>query len=530
MIKTVSRRAALLASLFLPLCGTLAAAPAQAEPLSLAVSAPPASIDPHYYTLTPSIMLSSHIFSRLVQRDEKSRVVPDLAESWKLVDDTTWEFKLRPGVKFHNGADFTAEDVAYSLERVPMVQSPSSFSVYTRDIADVQVVDPLTVRLKTNGPSPLLPANLANIFIVSRSVAANSSTADFNSGKAAIGTGPYKFVSYDPNNRVKLARDDGYYGEKPAWETVDYRIISNDGARVAALLSGDVALIDAVPTADAARLRKDDRLTVAEANSTRLIFLGLDEERQEGSPDIAGPDGGKLEKNPLRDHRVREALSIAINRPAIVSRVMEGAALPSGQFMPPGVFGYDPSIPVPAFAPDRAKELLAQAGYPNGLSIILRGPNDRYVNDAQIQQTVAQMWTRIGVRTRVEAQPLATVIGRLNRFEASAYLLGWSNSTGEPSSSLKAVLGTRDPALGRGLSNYGRYSNPEFDKLVQQALGTLDDKAREGLMQKAMKMAMEDVAIIPLHLQKSVWAMRKGYAYTPRADEETRAMGLRPAK
>ena len=141
MIKTVSRRAALLASLFLPLCGTLAVAPAQAEPLSLAVSAPPASIDPHYYTLTPSIMLSSHIFSRLVQRDEKSRVVPDLAESWKLVDDTTWEFKLRPGVKFHNGADFTAEDVAYSLERVPTVQSPSSFSVYTRDIADVQVVD-----------------------------------------------------------------------------------------------------------------------------------------------------------------------------------------------------------------------------------------------------------------------------------------------------------------------------------------------------------------------------------------------------
>ena len=242
MIKSVSRRAALLASLFLPLCGTLAAPAARAEPLSLAVSAPPASIDPHYYTLTPSIMLSSHIFSRLVQRDENSRLAPDLAESWKLVDDTTWEFKLRPGVKFHNGADFTAEDVAYTLERVPTVQSPSSFSVYTRDIADVQVVDPLTIRLKTKEPSPLLPANLANIFIVSRSVAANSSTADFNSGKAAIGTGPYKFVSYDPNNRVKLARNDAYYGEKPAWETVDYRIISNDGARVAALLSGDVAL------------------------------------------------------------------------------------------------------------------------------------------------------------------------------------------------------------------------------------------------------------------------------------------------
>ena len=524
MIKSVSRRAALLASLFLPLCGTLAAPAARAEPLSLAVSAPPASIDPHYYTLTPSIMLSSHIFSRLVQRDENSRLAPDLAESWKLVDDTTWEFKLRPGVKFHNGADFTAEDVAYTLERVPTVQSPSSFSVYTRDIADVQVVDPLTIRLKTKEPSPLLPANLANIFIVSRSVAANSSTADFNSGKAAIGTGPYKFVSYDPNNRVKLARNDAYYGEKPAWETVDYRIISNDGARVAALLSGDVALIDAVPTADAARLRKDERLAVAEAASTRLIFLGLDVERQDGSPDITGPNGEKLDRNPLRDHRVREALSIAINRPAIVSRIMEGAALPSGQFMPPGVFGYDPSIPVPAFAPDRAKELLTQAGYPNGFSIILRGPNDRYVNDAQIQQTVAQMWTRIGVKTQVEAVPWSVYSSGVKTGDYAMTTLAWGNGTGEGSYALTNVLGSVDPRQGRGVSNWGRYSNPKVDQALEDAMAAFDDAKREAILQKSAQVVAEDAGIIPLFHYQNLWAAKRGLKVTPQTSDRTTAM------
>jgi len=529
MLRTALRPVLLGGAVALSLAIASARAQDAAGNLTMAVSAPPASIDPHYYTLTPSIMLSSHIFDRLVQRDANSRLEPGLAESWRLVDDTTWEFKLRPGVKFHDGSDFTAADVAYSIERVPQVQSPSSFAVYTRAIASTEVMDPLTIRFRTRGPAPLLPTDLANIFIVPRSTAAHAASADFNSGVAAIGTGPYRFESYDPNNRVRMVRNDGYWGGKPRWARVDYRVITNDGARVAALLSGDVAMIDNLPTADAARLRKDDRLNVVEGNSTRLIFIGLDTERTGATPDVAGPNGEALDRNPLQDRRVREALSIAINRPAIVSRVMEDAALASGQFMPPGAFGYDPQIPVPAYDPNRAKQLLAEAGYPNGLTITLRGPNDRYVNDAQIQQTVAQMWTRVGVKTRVEAQPLATVIGRLNRFESSAFLLGWSNSTGEPSSSLKAVLGTRNPQTGLGLSNFGHYSNSAFDAVVAKALTTLDDKAREALMQQAMSMAMTDVAVVPLHIQKSVWAMRRGLTYEARADEETRAMSLRPA-
>jgi len=505
------------------------APPAQAQTLSMAVSAPPASIDPHYYTLTPNIMVSAHMFEALVRRDENSRLHPGLAESWKRVDDTTWEFKLRDGVTFHNGEPLTAEDVAYTLKRVPQVQSPSSFAVYIRAVSDVQVVDPRTVRLKTADPYPLLPNDLSQIFILPHSLGENPPSAEFNSGKATIGTGPYRFVSYNPNDRVEMVRNDAYWGDKPEWAKVDYRIITQAGSRVAALLSGDVAMIDNVPTADLARLRREDKINLVEGTSLRLVFLGLDVFRGEGSPDISGPNGEKLDRNPLQDRRVREALSIAINRPAIVSRVMEGAAVAAGQFMPEGAYGYDPSIPVPSYDPARAKALLAEAGYPKGFTITLRGPNDRYVNDEQIQQVVAQMWSRIGVKTSVDAQPMATMIGRLSRFDASAYLLGWSNSTGEPSTSLRAVLGSRG-APGRGLANYGRYSNPKVDEITDRGLTTFDDEAREKLLQEAMRVAMEDVAVIPLHTQKSVWGLRRGLTYTPRVDEQTTAMSVHPAQ
>ncbi|MBE9606054.1 ABC transporter substrate-binding protein [Acetobacteraceae bacterium H6797] len=503
---------------------------AKAQTLSMAVSAPPASIDPHYYTLTPSIMLSHHIFEPLIKRDENARLVPGLAESWKAVDETTWEFKLRPGVTFHNGEKLTAEDVAYSLKRVPTVQSPSSFAVYTRAITGIEVVDPLTLRLKTAAPYPLLPSDVAAIFILPRSLGENVASAAFNSDKVAVGTGPYRFVSYAPNDRVILQRNPDYWGAKPEWERVDYRIVTNSGARVAALLSGDVSFVDNLPTQDLAKLRRDERISVVEGTSLRLIFLGLDLFRDTNSPDITGPNGEKLEKNPLLDQKVREALSIAINREAIASRVMEGSSIPAGQFMPQGAFGYDPSIGVPRFDAERAKRLLAEAGYPNGFNITLRGPNDRYVNDAQILQVVAQMWTRIGVKTTVDAQPLATLIGRLNRGDVSAYLLGWSNSTGEPSTSLRAVLGTRSQERGLGLSNFGRYSNPRMDEITAAGLANLDDAKREQAMQQAMKLAMQDVGVIPIHTQKSLWALRKGLSYTPRVDEMTLATEVRTAR
>ncbi|WP_159351048.1 ABC transporter substrate-binding protein [Roseomonas harenae] len=513
------------AALLPPLATTSARAQA-ARVLNMAVSAPPASIDPHYYTLTPSIMLSAHMFEPLTIRDEDARLKPGLAESWRLVDDTTWEFSIRSGVRFHDGSELTAADVAYSIARVPTVQSPSSFAVYTRAITGTEVVGTHTIRFKTASPYPLLPTDLASIFIVPRRIGDNVPSSDFNNGRATIGTGPFKFVSYSPNDRVEMERFDDYWGTKPEWQRVNYRVITNTGSRVAALLSGDVELIDNVPTGDIARLRRDNRLTLIEGTSLRLIFLGLDVERDKPLPDVTGPNGEELDRNPFKDLRVRRALSEAISRDAIVSRIMEGAAVAAGQFMPPGTYGHAPDIKVPPFDAAGAKKLLAEAGYPAGFSVVLRGPNDRYINDAQVLQAVAQMWTRIGVKTQVDAQPLSTLIGRLSRFEASCYLLGWSNSTGEPSTSLRAVLGSRGKAGGLGLSNYGRYSNDRLDAMTADGLSTLDDAERERKLQAAMKLAMDDVAVIPLHTQKSVWGMRRGYRYVARVDENTLATSL----
>ena len=502
---------------------------AESRTLRIAVSAPPANLDPQYYTLTPSNMVAAHMFETLVRRDPESRIGPGLAESWRLIDEATWEFTLRPGVRFHDGAPLEAADVAYTLARIPTVPSPGSFAVYTKGIKQVDAVDARTLRIGTGTPYPLLPLDLSQLFIIPRTLGQDVPSTDFNSGKAAQGTGPFRFVSFKPGDELRLRRNPDYWGTPPLWDEVIYRIVSNPAARVAALLSGDVDLIDNVPTTDAARLRQDARLSIFECPSLRLIYLGLDVSRDVPLPDVSGPNGEVLQRNPLQDRRVREALSLAVNRPAIVERVMEGAATAAGQFMPQGAFAYAPDLQPPPYDPTRSRALLAEAGYPNGFHLVLHGPTDRYVNDAQILQVVAQQWTRVGVKTEVDALPMAGLVPRLSRNECSAFLLGWSNPSGEPSSSLRSILGTPDPARNTGLANYGRYANPELDRLTVEALGSLDDGKREALMQDAMRLAMHDTAIIPLHLQKNVWATRRGLAYQPRLDEQTLAVGVRPA-
>ena len=505
-----------------------ALAQAGAQVLNLAVAAPPTTLDPHYHTLSPNNMMAEHFFDRLVGLDSAAQIRPGLAESWRLVDDSTWEFKLRRGVKFSNGDEFTAEDVLTTLRRIPnVVNSPGSFSIYTRGIASSEVVDPHTIRFRTNGVYPLLPRDLSQIYIISRSVGDRASTGDFNNGRAMIGTGPFRLASFSPDDRVVMTRNEDYWGEKPAWSQVTYRFIANDGVRVAALLSGDVQLIDVVPPADMPRLRSTPGITFAEIPSLRSIYIKLDTEH-EVSPYITGPDGQKLDRNPLRDLRVRQALSIGINRQAIVDRVMQGAAVPSGQMMPAGANGYVADLPAPALDVERAKALLAAAGYPQGFGITLIGPNNRYVNDAQIIQAVGQMWQRIGVRTRVEAMPFSVLAQRQARNDMSAMLIGWATA-GEPSTALRGNLTTRIPEKGFGTVNFSGYSNPGVDALVDEGLRTADDEKREDVFKRAMRMAMEDVALITLHMQKNIWALRTGLSYEARADEYTLAMGVKRA-
>ena len=503
---------------------------AEGQTLSIASSAPVTSVDPHYHTFAPNESFSAHVFERLVTRDPPGKMIPGLAVSWKLRDDQTWEFKLRD-VKFHDGTPFTAEDVAYTLTRVPRVKnSPASYSIFTKAVTGSEIVDPHTILLRTNGPYPLLANDLANIFIIPHELGPDPATEDFNSGKNAIGTGPYRFVSYNPGDRIEMERSDDYWGPKPDWKHVTYRIISNDASRTAALLAGDAGIIEFVPPTDLPSLRKDARVSLAEVVSNRSIFLWLDHAHEGPSPFVSGPNGEVLDKNPLNDLRVRQALSLAINRQGIVDRVMENAAIPTGQYLRPGSYSYVPDLPPTPYQPDRAKALLADAGFPKGLKVTIHGPNDRYVNDAKIIQAVAQMWQRIGVQTTVEAMPWNTFVARAGKQEFSIFLLGWGVGSGEGLNPLRAQIATWDPARGLGTANRGRYSNPAVDALIDRAMGTMDDGAREKIIQQAMKLAMDDVPVIELHLQKNIWGTKKGLVYEPRVDEATLAIGVHEAK
>jgi peptide/nickel transport system substrate-binding protein len=308
---------------------------AQAQELNVAVGSQVTSMDPHYHNLTPNSAVAGMVFSSLVSTDPRVQLHPGLAESWRVVDDNTWEFKLRPGVKFHNGQDFTAEDVAFTIARVPTVpNSPSSFAQFVRAIKSVEIVDPLTIRFRTEGPYPLLANDLVGVMMLDKQTHDGATTEEFNAGRAAIGTGPFKFVSYRSGERIVLERNEAYWGAKPHWQRVNYRIITGDAGRTSALLAGDVDLIDQVPTSDLERLRKDNRLRVQETVGLRLIYLALDQIKEDSSPFVTGPNGEKLDRNPLRDPRVRRALSLAIDRQAVASRVMENATVPTGQVMP----------------------------------------------------------------------------------------------------------------------------------------------------------------------------------------------------
>jgi peptide/nickel transport system substrate-binding protein len=509
------------------LAALAASLPALAANLTIGLGTDVTSIDPHYHNLTPNNNVASHLYGYLVERDEKSKPVPGLATEWKVLDPLTWEFKLRKGVKFHDGSDFTAADVVASIERVPKVpKSPSPFTAYTKQIVKIDVVDPHTIRFRTATPYPLMPSDLTQVAIIGKAHA-NASTDDFNSGKAAVGTGPYKLVRYAKGDRIELARNDAWWGGKTAWEKVTLRVLPQDAPRVAALLAGDVQVIENVPTSDVARLRGNKQLTMYKAVSDRLIYLHLDSDR-DASPMVTDKAGAPLSKNPLKDVRVRKALSKMINRPAIVERVMEGEAVMAGQLVPDFLFGATKNLQVEKFDPEGAKKLLAEAGWGEGFGITIHTPNNRYVNDEQIAQAVAQMLTRGGIATKVVAMPSATYFPQATDLKFSLMLLGWSTGTGEASSSLKALLMTYNRDKGFGTANRGRYSNTKVDALTEDALQTVDDVKREAYLQRATEIAIADTGIIPLHFQVNLWAARDGIVYVPRLDEQTLAHRMKP--
>ena len=418
---------------------------AQARDLVVALKTEPTSMDPQYHALTPNIQLSQTLFEALVCGDADLVPKPCIAESWK-ADGKVWTFKLRPNVKFSDGSPLTAQDVVFTLDRAPKVpNSPSSFKVYLQKVEKVEAVDPLTVRITTTEPYPLL--------------------------------------------------------------------------------AGDVDLIEDPPTDDLERLKKDPKLRIETKASNRIIYVALDQNGPQ-TPGISDTGG----KNPLLDKRVREALSLAVDRDALVARTMGGVATPAAQLLPFPMFGAsDKLTKAPKADPEKAKALLKEAGYPNGFTMVLGTPNGRYINDSKVAQTLAAMWTRVGVKTSIDANAPAVFFKNRDSYVYSAYLAGWGTATGEMSNTLNSLLVTPNKDKGVGTTNRSRYSNPEMDKLVESSAAMMNDGARAAALARASEIAMADFAMLPIHFEHSVWAMKKNVKFQGRADQQTMVQYATPA-
>lgn len=503
------------------IAATLAVATAgQAQDLTIGLASEATSIDPHFADLAANNEVRAHIFDALVERGPRQELVPGLAESWgPTADPTVWEFKLRRGVKFHDGAAFTAADVKFSLDRAPAVpQAPSTFARLLREVAETIVVDEHTVRIRTKAPYALLPNNLTSIAIVSRRIGMEATPASFNTGPSTIGTGPYRFVEFVPGDRITLAANADYWGPRPQWNKVVLRKMTNSASRVAALLTGEIDVIAAVPTVAIERLEKEGKVSLTKGVSNRIIFWAVDLSR-EVTPHITGKDGREI-KNPLRDLRVRQAMDLVIDRQAIVERVMEGIAVAAYQTAPEGFGGYNPKLTIPKADIAAARKLMAEAGYPDGFKMTIHTTNDRYVNDTKLAQTVAQMLARIGIEVSVTGLPVAVYFGPAREQAFTMNLVGWGNITGESSVVLVSALNSKSR------DNYGRWNNPTFDGLLAAASQELDTPKREAMLRQAIEIAMADVAILPTHFQVNVWAARKGLRVAPRTDELTLAMSV----
>ncbi len=505
------------------------AAPLWAEDLTIAIKAAVDNADPHQL-YTPNRNVQLQVYEPLIYQDQYLKPQPWLATSWENVEPTVWLIHLREGVTFSDGQPFTAEDVVFSLERGLSVEGARTYRSYLKDIETVEAVDPLTVRITTKVPTSFLPENLTSIGMVSHLAAKDATGDDFNGGKAAVGTGPYKWLRWTPAQDVVLERNPNWWGEEaPAWDTVTYRFVPNDSARVAALLAGDVDVIDQVPGNFAEQIQARARLV--EAPSVFTVYLAFDRMR-EVTPFATGADGKPLAENPFRNPKVLQAIDLAINRDGLAERIMKGGAVATNQYSPEGFSGHDPAIAPGEYDPARAKALLAEAGYPDGFNLTLHCYNDRFSGDVQTCQTLAAMFTAVGIRTTVDAMPASVLFrrgtGDENGSEFSAYMAGYATPTGSPMNFYVALLHTVDAAAGTGSNNRMKYSNPEIDALIAKAGATFDVAEREAVLQEIARLAVADVAMPNIMFLKSSWGIRADLTLEPRGDGFTMIRNIWP--
>jgi peptide/nickel transport system substrate-binding protein len=515
----------------------------QAQTLKIGLASEPTAVDPHYHQTTPNEALIYHIFQPLVAMDADQKLQPALAKSWEATDDTTWTFKLDEKARFSNGEPFTAKDVVFSFCRILNNETGigSGGTNTVRRIVSIETPDERTVLLKTAAPQPVLPNELARIPMIWNGIVKHDKLTyapkegcgvtspwpavnDFNSGKDVVGTGPYVLKSYVKGSGIVLERNEKFWGELPAWKEVRMTAVPSAGPRLTGLLAGDFDLIENPAARDLKRI-KESGFGYNVKPSVRIMFFQLDAGREQ-SPLVKSPKGD----NPLQNAKVRQAMSLAIDRKTIVERIMDGVAMPANQFIPAGMFGSIDQAPALEYNPKKAKELMVEAGYPDGFELTLSATNDRYINDAQVTQAVAQYLSRIGIKTQVDTMTSSVYFPKRAKREMSASLGGWGQETGEAGNFLQYWVATNNKELSMGSSNYGRYSNPELDKLYLQAMGTLDDSKRSQLLQQAVKIALAEMPNIPLHWESGVWAFRKGIDYQGRADQRTMATAATPAK
>jgi len=499
---------ALVVALWLALAGPAATA----KTLRWATRGDVLTMDPYTTDESVSANVANLIHDALVERDPSMALVPRLATSWTRIDDRTWRFALRRGVRFHDGTPLTADDVVFSIGRAQDLRS--AYAQYARALGHAIRIDDSTVELKQDKPNPLLLEHLNAIFIMSRAWAVahhaerplDLKAKDENYvAQHANGTGPYRLVSREPGVRTVLARNPDWWGHAEGNVTdVVYTPIASDATRVAALLSGAIDLVQDPPPQDLARFRGDDALRVYDGPENRIIFLGMDQHRDalEGS-DVVG-------RNPFKDRRVRVAVWKAIDVQALSTKIMRGQSLPTGCMATSPAGCPDPALERVAPAdPAGARQLLAEAGYANGFGLTLDCPNDRYINDRDLCVAIAGMLARVGIRVRVDAMPKAIYFPKLSRTETAFYLHGWGGSITDAQDVLDAILHSTDDATAKGSINYGRYVDPPLDRLIDAAGVEMDPVRRKRLLVDAMAMQAEAHHYIVLHRQKLTWVARR---------------------
>jgi peptide/nickel transport system substrate-binding protein len=487
------------------------ALPAHAVTVKIGNQGDALSMDPHSLNESLQLTVNENVYEPLVTRDRNYKLAPALATSWKQTSPTVWHFELRKGVQFHDGTPFTADDVIFSYERAK--GEGSDMKTYVGPIKEIKKINDHSIDIVTTSPNPILPDLFYRWFIMSKKwCEQNQATKPVDRRKGienaasfrANGTGPFRLRERQPNVRTTFVRNGNYWGKIDGnVDEVIFNVIGNDATRVAALVSGEIDIMEPVPVQDVERLKADPKLKVLQGPELRVIFLGMDQKRDELLfSNVKG-------KNPFKDKRVRQAFYQAIDIEGIKRTVMRGASNPIAEMWPQQVNGFQPDLNkrLP-YDPEASKKLLAEAGYPNGFEVTMNCPNDRYVNDAAICQAITANLARVGVKINLQAETKGTYFPKILRRDTSFYMLGWTSSTVDAHNVLYAIMSTPGEG-GRGQFNLGAYSNPKLDELTEKIVSETDQKKRNEMIHEAVKIHEDDVGHIPLHQQYLNWAMKK---------------------